>query len=1166
MASGGMASDAAAWARGVVCIRTLVLLLLFATTYGAVGGRATAATSPNDWRSKEELGSPTHYSQPSTSKARGLSLQQQDELLGRLFLKPLASVSLGAAPAQGSAEVLRESDKPPAGTPNEANAKEASSLDLSASSSESPPREAVAAMANGAKGNSGNASTSTTTTLEAPPIHFIHVASPLDNTQNSHVNAADSTSWLQVIAAYLFSDSPLHSFLAPPVYNGSNDAAKAEPSSATPQRLKRTAAAAAGPPTDASNTPNANSYFNPFRETTTIVADGEKAVVPVTMVGSGYTVVRFDVKAGNTVNTVLQMKDHRYNASVPSTNCYNMYLTADLRNHYTSSNRQRTTVSVAGGGDESGSDDGRVQYDRQDGSAAAAATKDSDYATEDISAGGRGSWAIFWDSFALLFDTSALCNVLPTVSMRVSNAPVSEAYYVVIRSTTGSTYYSPNYYNLTTSYPFGDADSIYQCQMEVFIEQWPAAKQEKLQFYFAFLIPLIVLLLPLPFTLYRADLIQQFMMDVDLAQWVWYPPYYARDRIFNGMKYLGQTIIRLKERRRQQALRVRHQQMLLQASNGTAAPEPAVTVQPSLQPPMTLSSSADRVCEDGASPESFQGHRPFGSRSIHSPHSSICSTSSDVEEDERARSGRSARQHREDRDQTSVHIPQCPMTPEQPPVQELNPHLSAPVQRCSYGGGERGATTAASAVPSAPALPALSAPAAATGVTRSWRADRNSARDLLFTTVEESYGEKYKLLACNSANRQETAAGGGSSGAAVNASPMGPAVSPELSTPSPADGACYMASKKGGTAVGCSAAEEEEEPFCRICREGEEVGRLVEPCECTGSVRFVHNACLDRWRLESAKRNMSHVNHCEICKKPFQIAIQRSTLLWESSQHLIRGALLFLTCFATIVMTTSASHAILGELSCSASYHEVAYSTMFQFEGLSLSLFIYCMAVLMVLYANLVVYSWFRSRRDVEEYIEEMHTIPPFYTTRNIWMIVLLCLVLLAQVMATGFLLKYFFYNTSNGVWSWEISPLVGGMLLTLFTTCGIGASSWMRQVYVEQWVRGRGVQAEDVVVDPGNPGPQADTGAAAPSAGVDLNPTAQPSGIVADASGNEATPTTATPAAPCTVRDSSPASSAKATQEDLDLNYTRHFEIPPEQRVIRAFEYCPPRRRAPKG
>ncbi|OJJ31026.1 hypothetical protein ASPWEDRAFT_118916 [Aspergillus wentii DTO 134E9] len=57
----------------------------------------------------------------------------------------------------------------------------------------------------------------------------------------------------------------------------------------------------------------------------------------------------------------------------------------------------------------------------------------------------------------------------------------------------------------------------------------------------------------------------------------------------------------------------------------------------------------------------------------------------------------------------------------------------------------------------------------------------------------------------------------------------------------------------------------EDPDTCRICRgEGSEEEQLFYPCKCSGSIKFVHQACLVEWLSHSQKK------YCELCKTPFR--------------------------------------------------------------------------------------------------------------------------------------------------------------------------------------------------------------------------------------------------------------------------------------------------------
>ena len=70
--------------------------------------------------------------------------------------------------------------------------------------------------------------------------------------------------------------------------------------------------------------------------------------------------------------------------------------------------------------------------------------------------------------------------------------------------------------------------------------------------------------------------------------------------------------------------------------------------------------------------------------------------------------------------------------------------------------------------------------------------------------------------------------------------------------------------------------------FCRICRDGlhddDENGEteagdnpLLAPCECSGSMAFVHYLCVEQWRCRSRHPEARNGTHCETCSKPYAL-------------------------------------------------------------------------------------------------------------------------------------------------------------------------------------------------------------------------------------------------------------------------------------------------------
>jgi hypothetical protein len=62
----------------------------------------------------------------------------------------------------------------------------------------------------------------------------------------------------------------------------------------------------------------------------------------------------------------------------------------------------------------------------------------------------------------------------------------------------------------------------------------------------------------------------------------------------------------------------------------------------------------------------------------------------------------------------------------------------------------------------------------------------------------------------------------------------------------------------------------DENPYeCRICYGGEEEGRLIKPCRCSGTMMFVHMKCLDTWRATGPKEARS----CPQCKYQYKLGL-----------------------------------------------------------------------------------------------------------------------------------------------------------------------------------------------------------------------------------------------------------------------------------------------------
>lgn len=80
---------------------------------------------------------------------------------------------------------------------------------------------------------------------------------------------------------------------------------------------------------------------------------------------------------------------------------------------------------------------------------------------------------------------------------------------------------------------------------------------------------------------------------------------------------------------------------------------------------------------------------------------------------------------------------------------------------------------------------------------------------------------------------------------------------------------------------------------CRICYDNSSNEKLISPCKCTGSMKYIHKSCLDKCILY----NKSNV--CGICNETYQISNNKLLLFIINSNVLtsILTLLLFITVY-----------------------------------------------------------------------------------------------------------------------------------------------------------------------------------------------------------------------------------------------------------------------------
>ncbi|XP_056404520.1 probable E3 ubiquitin-protein ligase MARCHF10 isoform X2 [Hyla sarda] len=82
---------------------------------------------------------------------------------------------------------------------------------------------------------------------------------------------------------------------------------------------------------------------------------------------------------------------------------------------------------------------------------------------------------------------------------------------------------------------------------------------------------------------------------------------------------------------------------------------------------------------------------------------------------------------------------------------------------------------------------------------------------------------------------------------------------------------------------------EEEGDICRICLMGGETTEndLIAPCQCSGSLKYVHSECLKKWLLAKIKSGaeLNTVRTCEMCKQTVECEIEGFNLSEHYRKH-----------------------------------------------------------------------------------------------------------------------------------------------------------------------------------------------------------------------------------------------------------------------------------------
>ncbi|TFK77171.1 hypothetical protein BDN72DRAFT_830335 [Pluteus cervinus] len=120
-----------------------------------------------------------------------------------------------------------------------------------------------------------------------------------------------------------------------------------------------------------------------------------------------------------------------------------------------------------------------------------------------------------------------------------------------------------------------------------------------------------------------------------------------------------------------------------------------------------------------------------------------------------------------------------------------------------------------------------------------------------------------------------------------------------------------------------------EEKQCRICLDGTDsepqLGRLIRPCLCKGSISYVHIKCLHQWRKVSS--SPSAFFQCPQCH--YQYRFSRTQIVGIATNPVVVGGISGLLFTFVVMMAsylTTYSMSVFEEPSTSSFYYTVSYS------------------------------------------------------------------------------------------------------------------------------------------------------------------------------------------------------------------------------------------------
>jgi len=224
-----------------------------------------------------------------------------------------------------------------------------------------------------------------------------------------------------------------------------------------------------------------------------------------------------------------------------------------------------------------------------------------------------------------------------------------------------------------------------------------------------------------------------------------------------------------------------------------------------------------------------------------------------------------------------------------------------------------------------------------------------------------------------------------------------------------------------------NTSEDSEAISCRICRDETSQEELIQPCACTGTMAYVHRACLDQWRSQCLLRDPTTAARCEVCHAQFAVSEQytrldiAARLMRAEARHAMSHFLEWVCAFLLVVVVGYVATAGLGSVSCTSVWHSVRHTSPLHIEHYVIGFVFYTLSTWLVYHVGYICY-WMENNEedDVRPYRQSTRLVQGM-----VWVI--------ASSVWSGYALKFLLYLSFDFVvWDNEVGLISGFCVLCL--------------------------------------------------------------------------------------------------------------------------------------